>query len=161
MLKNCFIFLFLSLPISALSQECAEVPVQLIINSGAWAEEINWSIIDATGALIDSSNTLYQNNIEYSHNLCLNANTCYQFVLHDSYGDGWNGATYALQYADSVSIASGSLAPSLFNAFDDFCLNNGNLCTTNILSLQIETNIWAEEISWAISDTTGDRKSVV
>ncbi len=155
MLKNCFVFLFLSLPISALSQECAEVPVQLIINSGAWAEEINWSIIDATGALIDSSNTLYQNNIEYSHNLCLNANTCYQFVLHDSYVDGWNGATYTLQYADSVSIASGSLAPSLFNAFDDFCLNNGNLCTTNILSLQIETNIWAEEISWAISDTTG------
>ena len=139
----------------AISQECTDVPIQLQLNSGDWAEEITWSITDASGLLVDSSDTDYQNNLEYFYDLCLQANTCFQFNLYDSYGDGWNGASYSLQYADSVSLVSGTLAPSLYNDSAIFCVNDGSLCEGNVLSLTIETGIWAEEISWSITDTLG------
>ena len=150
-----FTFITLSFHCVAISQECTDVPIQLQLNSGDWAEEITWSITDASGLLVDSSDTDYQNNLEYFYDLCLQANTCFQFNLYDSYGDGWNGASYDLQYADSVSLVSGTLAPSLYNDSDIFCVNDGSLCEGNVLSLTIETGIWAEEISWSITDTLG------
>ena len=34
---------------------------------------------------------------------------CYVFNMTDSYGDGWNGATYTLTDADGMLVASGDL----------------------------------------------------
>ena len=159
-----FTFITLSFHFVAISQECTDVPIQLTLNSGDWAEEITWSITDSYGMLIDTSETDYQNNLEYQDDLCLEANTCFQFNLYDSYGDGWNGASYNLQYVGSVSILSGTLEPSLYTDSDIFCVNDGSLCEENVISLSIETGIWAEEITWSITDTLGnfvDTSSVV
>ena len=149
-------FFALSFHFVAISQECTDVPIQLTLNSGDWAEEITWSVTDSYGVLMDSSDIGYLNNMEYLDDLCLEANTCFQFNLYDSYGDGWNGASYALHYMDSVSILSGTLPPSLYTQTDIFCLNDSSLCEGNVVSLNLETGMWAEEISWSIEDTTGN-----
>ena len=121
---NCFFTVILLLLVQILAaQECDQTSVQLILNSGDWAEEISWSITDSNGVLVDTSAINYQNNIEYLDSFCLLSNTCYQYNLYDSYGDGWNNGSYVLQYEDSLTIASGGLLAGLSFGSAQFCIN--------------------------------------
>lgn len=154
---NCFFTVILLLLVQILAaQECDQTSVQLILNSGDWAEEISWSITDSNGVLVDTLAINYQNNIEYLDSFCLLSNTCYQYNLYDSYGDGWNNGSYVLQYEDSLTIASGGLLAGLSFGSAQFCINEAGLCASNLMSINIQTEIWAEEISWSITDTLGN-----
>ena len=154
---NCFFTVILLLLVQILAaQECDQTSVQLILNSGDWAEEISWSITDSNGVLVDTSAINYQNNIEYLDSFCLLSNTCYQYNLYDSYGDGWNNGSYVLQYEDSLTIASGGLLAGLSFGSAQFCINEAGLCASNLVPINIQTEIWAEEISWSITDTLGN-----
>lgn len=130
--------------------------VELIINSGEWASEISWSITDESGLLIDSLYTVYENNTEYVHTLCLVEGLCYQLNLYDSYGDGWNGGSYTLLYEGGGYIDSGTLATSSSYGLSMFCVEDASSCEGNLLEFQLETGVWAEEISWSLSDTLGE-----
>jgi len=152
-----FIFiLMLAQNLFVLAQGCSDTAIQLIINSGDWAEEISWSITDSNGQMVDTSTVDYQNNTEYTHNLCLESSSCYQLNLYDSYGDGWNGGNYQLQYLNSGFIAAGNLEGTYSYGSQSFCVNDNSLCETNLIDIQLETGIWAEEISWSIADTLGN-----
>jgi choice-of-anchor B domain-containing protein len=147
-----FVFMFGQNAI-AQTEECDQTSIQLVINSGDWAEEITWSVYTSNGLFVDSLSTNYQNNTEYVHSLCLYNNTCYLFNLYDSYGDGWNGGTYLLQYEDSITISSGTLVGATVFGSNQFCINETSLCTSNYISLNFTTGTWAEEVSWSITDT--------
>ena len=68
---------------------------------GSWGSETSLSIIDVNGqelAFIAGGS-----EVAYTNDLCLSAANSYTAILMDSYGDGWNGATF------SVSTCEGSL----------------------------------------------------
>jgi len=144
----------LSQNIYSQTQECDQTPVQLILNSGDWAEEISWSVYTSNGVFVDSSSVNYLNNIEYIEGLCLDASLCYQLNLFDSYGDGWNGAHYILQYQSTSIIANGTLAPSTSYDSTIFCVSDVVNCEANLIQVDFETGDWSEEVSWSITNTT-------
>jgi choice-of-anchor B domain-containing protein len=146
-------FMFLQ-NIYAQTPECTQTPVQLVINSGDWAEEISWSVYTSNGVFVDSSSINYQNNIEYIEDLCLDASLCYQLNLFDSYGDGWNGADYILQYPNTSIISNGALAPSTSYDSTVFFVSDIVNCETNLIQIDFGTGDWSEEISWSITNTT-------
>ena len=144
----------LSQNINAQTPECTQTPLQLVINSGDWAEEISWSVYTSNGVFVDSSSINYQNNIEYVEDLCFDATLCYQLNLFDSYGDGWNSGAYTLQYPYSSIIANGTLVPSTSYDSTNFCISDILNCETNLIQIDFETGDWSEEISWSITNTT-------
>ena len=70
------------------------------VGGGTWDGEIGW-------ALESSEGILFQGNAGSSSE-CV-APGCYTFSMTDSYGDGWNGATYTLTDADGNVVAAGDL----------------------------------------------------
>lgn len=149
-----FVVLFLvTVPLKA--QDCNAIVVEVSLYSGDWAEEISWAVTDELGLLIDSSSQVYANNTNYVEQLCLEENSCYQFHLYDSYGDGWNGGNYSIAYEDGVLLSSGTLAASTSYGMSLFCVDDIANCASNLLEFQLETGIWAEEVSWSITDTLG------
>ena len=78
--------------------EVAELPegvypdanVTVTVNTGAWANEIQWSI-ETPGGEVVMSGSGYSNYTEYvtSSTSCL-TDGCYKFIAIDTYGDGWN-----------------------------------------------------------------------
>ena len=70
------------------------------------------------------------------------------FNMYDSYGDGWNGATYTITNSAGVLSAQGGLA-SGSEASDDICLDD------DTYSLVVGGGSWDGEISWSIETATG------
>lgn len=157
MFRFSILFLsLLSIHFGSSAQSCEFTSVQLTIDSGDWASEISWSVTDEEGLLVDTMSSVYENNTEYVQMLCLSEGTCYQFHLYDTYGDGWNGGSYTLSYEGGGYIDSGTLATSTSYSLSMFCVEDASSCEGNLLEFQLETGIWAEEISWSLSDTLGE-----
>jgi hypothetical protein len=92
--------------------------VSVQVTPGSFASEISWSLNDATtGTTLASTNQGYYSitgiPIDYWVNV---ADGCYIMELYDSWGDGWNGATY--QIVDSLGniYGSGGLISGSFGA---------------------------------------------
>lgn len=73
---------------------------------------------------------------------------CVEMQLIDSFGDGWNGATYNIVDANGVQIATGTLAGG-FGQIDQLCLSDGCYVVT------AGGGGWDNEISWVMSDANG------
>jgi choice-of-anchor B domain-containing protein len=156
----------------ALTQDCDTLHIQL--NTGIWAEEVSWSITDLGGNLVYTE-TGFEDSSEYFTSLCIEPG-CYNFNMYDTFGDGWQGAMYQLFDSNNQLIQVDELVngyqgsnPFSFNivcgctdnlasnydplagANDGSCL----FCDENSLSFQLSTGIWAEEISWNLTDSTG------
>ena len=82
-------FLFILAPFIIKSQ-CSEDQYEFILqtNTGEWAEEMSWQLIDNEGNELLSFQGA-ENYQEYSSTVCLNSG-CYAINAIDSYGDGWN-----------------------------------------------------------------------
>ena len=62
--------------------------------------------------------------------------------MYDSFGDGWNGATYLIAEAlTSTTVASGTLDTGS-EASDEMCLNTG------CYIISVTAGSWSNEISW-------------
>ena len=70
------------------------------VGGGTWDGEIGWTL--------EADSVVYASGGAGEFSLCIEAG-CYVFNMTDSYGDGWNGATYTLTDADGVLVASGDL----------------------------------------------------
>tara|TARA_B100000315_G_scaffold260807_1_gene325614 strand:+ start:195 stop:2042 length:1848 start_codon:yes stop_codon:yes gene_type:complete len=73
----------------------------------------------------------------------------YYFNMYDSYGDGWNGATYTITDENGNTVASGGLAEG-FYGYDTIYLENGTY------ELAVGGGWWDYEISWDIEDMDGN-----
>jgi len=96
----------------------------LTVGGGSWDSEIGWTL--SLGGVEIASGGAGQVN------LCLDAG-CYILDMTDSYGDGWNGATYSFDGYDGINVASGDIntaaagdGESVGTDFLDF---NGGTCT--------------------------------
>jgi hypothetical protein len=74
----------------------------ITITAGAWPTEVSWQVIGPGGVVASGGAPATQN-------VCL-ASGCYTMHMYDSFGDGWNGATFTIrvQPANTV-VASGTL----------------------------------------------------
>lgn len=70
------------------------------VGGGSWDSEIGWALESSDGIVVQGN--------AGSSTVCV-APDCYTFSMTDSYGDGWNGATYTLTDADGNVLASGDL----------------------------------------------------
>ena len=74
--------------------------VTIAVGGGSWDGEIGWSL--------DLNGQNYASGVAGSATECI-PNGCYSFNMTDSYGDGWNGATYTFTDGDGTVLASGDL----------------------------------------------------
>jgi hypothetical protein len=86
--------------------ECDANTLELQISTLIWGNEISWNIVDESGAEIAGGGN-YPNNATIWESICLE-DGCYVFEMFDSFGDGWNGATFEL-ILDSIPVISGTL----------------------------------------------------
>lgn len=89
--------------------------VVLTISNSPYPAEIGYQLIDDQGTVFIS---IASNGANQSHNLVLQ-DGCYNLIQTDTYGDGWNGATFTLAFTSGGTIISGGFANEpAFNAFE-------------------------------------------
>lgn len=136
------------------------------VTGGTFPTEIGWSISGANsavsggapasvnftiGTLIDGcTNPLacnYNPLANCSDASCVTCpDLCMSITMTDSFGDGWNGATYTVTNAFGVNVATGTLS-SFYDDIqvDALCLNAG--CYT----LTITGGTFPAEIGWTLN----------
>ncbi|MFT5183030.1 MAG: hypothetical protein ACI84C_000152 [Flavobacteriales bacterium] len=95
---------FVSTDVDALDC-CFDNCVQIELTSGTFDSEISWNLNDGAGNPVATGAGGAQ-----VLDLCL-LDDCYTFEGFDSFGDGWNGATYIISNGGLV-ISSGTIAGS-------------------------------------------------
>jgi hypothetical protein len=86
-------------------EDCDANLVAITINTQSWGSEVSWNLISNEGVLVASGGG-YESWGSYSEYFCLETG-CYQMVMEDSWGDGWNGAYYTV--AGNGTYSEGSL----------------------------------------------------
>ena len=76
---------------------CANNDVTITVGGGTWDSEIGWSLVDGSGTVVASGGA------PFTGTACL-ADDCYTMNMTDSYGDGWNGATYSITDNNSGTV---------------------------------------------------------
>jgi len=84
---------------------CTNNLVTIQISTSNWGSEISWSLVDVAGVVV-AEGSGYSSWNWYTEYACV-ADGCYQLILNDSWGDGWNGAYYML--STNTSYYEGSL----------------------------------------------------
>jgi hypothetical protein len=85
-------------------QSCDGTLINIYIETQTWGSEVNWSLVSEDGAIV-ASGSGYSSWGSYNSSVCL-PNGCYQFVMNDTWGDGWNGAYYILYGENTYSEGS-------------------------------------------------------
>jgi len=81
--------------------EYCEFSGTLTVGGGSWDSEIGWSLsLNGDEVAVGGAPVITE--------LCLVAG-CYIFNMTDSYGDGWNSATYSIDGYDGVNVFTGSM----------------------------------------------------
>ena len=117
---------------------CNEANYIVVLNTGAWANELQWYIETIEGELIVQSNGGYVNYEQYEQFICLQ-DTCYSFWMVDTYGDGWNGASFELQDLEGNTVLSGELMNGNAEQLD---FHLGGMCGFEGCTDPLALNYW-------------------
>ena len=101
--------------------ECNEEEITIQINTGNYANEISWLIVDSDDESIAGGGGTYSNYSTYYSNVCLPSGN-YTFQTIDSYGDGWNGGSYSVRDCDNSILVNNS-NPQGFGENDNFVVS--------------------------------------
>jgi hypothetical protein len=83
----------------------------------------------------------------------------FQFIMNDSWGDGWNGNTYSILDSSGEVVANGDIETAQYitspglSGYDFICLEPG------CYNVTVDGGLWQTEISWSIVDQDGDELS--
>ncbi len=80
---------------------CASNSVSFSVTAGSWPTEVSWTLVNSGGTTVASGGA------PANQSLCLPTG-CYTLNMFDSYGDGWNGATFSAVLG-GTTIATGTL----------------------------------------------------
>lgn len=116
-------------------QECSSEEIIVQINSGSYANEISWVILDVNNEAVAGGGGVYQNNSTYYSTVCLESGS-YTFQSIDSYGDGWNGGSYY------VYDCNNSLLVSHYNPSGDGMMEGFELGICNIVLGCTDYSAW-------------------
>lgn len=106
-------------------QECTSEEIIVQINTGSYANEISWVILDEFDEAVAGGGGVYSNTSTYYSAVCLEVGA-YTFQAIDSYGDGWNGGSYAVYDCNNTVIVNQS-NPSGSGTLQDFDLDFCNI----------------------------------
>ncbi len=157
-------------------EDCDATTVLLNYVPGSWPEEVSWTINDDQGNIVAVSSDILGGVIPNSI-LCL-ADGCYTVNMHDSFGDGWNGAIltligsnnqiiaeFTLQYGSdgvgSFGINTDGCEPVIEGCMDPAALNYNPLATVDNDSCQYQTPVPgctdpnAQNFNWAATEDDG------
>lgn len=170
--KTLFSLICLFLSQILVAQSCDSLYVNF--TTGTWAVEVSWAIEDVNGTVLYTE-TGFEDGTSYVTGLCLEAG-CYQFIMYDTYGDGWQGGAAELTDINDNLLLAASL-PTGFEDSSPFSLgticgctdtlavnynsqalsDNGSCvyCNENSVIIKLTTEIWASEISWDVVDADG------
>lgn len=81
---------------------CASNLVSFSVTAGSWPTEVSWNLVNSSGT------TVATGGAPANQSLCLPTG-CYTLNMIDSYGDGWNGATFSAVLG-GTTIATGTLS---------------------------------------------------
>jgi hypothetical protein len=84
----------------------------IYITGGLWPTEVGWTVTGAESGVIAAASAPF--GAPYAANICVSNPSCdYTIVMTDSYGDGWNNATYTIATEDGTVQSTGTLASGL------------------------------------------------
>ncbi len=82
-----------------------ESSVTFELQTDFYGYETSWALITSQGdSLFSSAGIVYENETLYTETFCVPSNVCVQFVIADSYGDGFTGPGYANLTVDGEEI---------------------------------------------------------
>ncbi|MFN5619882.1 MAG: T9SS type A sorting domain-containing protein [Flavobacteriales bacterium] len=102
----------------------------IYVTGGSWPNEVGWIITGAESGVIASA--FAPSAAPYAGNICVSNPACdYTVTMLDTYGDGWNNATYTIATEDGTVESTGTLSAGssgsspVFNMGDpDYGCNN-------------------------------------
>ncbi len=100
------------------AQNCDETVVLINLETAMFGDEIDFEIVSENEGTVfmlsDAIDGWVESYAYYSFELCLPAG-CYDVLMYDSFGDGWNGAQLTVSY-DLEMIPLGTLEQGSFGA---------------------------------------------
>ena len=86
------------------ASDCDQEWLVMTVVTQMWGSEISWDLINSSGEVVWSGDnyTSWSSETVYG---CLPSD-CYELVLNDSWGDGWNGAYYEIYGANTYSFGT-------------------------------------------------------
>ena len=115
-------------------------------------EDLGWGVNYEYGCIEDACTDPFACN--YHPDACTAgsciycAETCVSLTLFDSWGDGWNGASWEFLDEMGVSWANGTL-PSGSEFTETFCLNSG------CYNFSVTSGSYPSEVSWELVGANG------
>ncbi|KAJ8598599.1 hypothetical protein CTAYLR_001697 [Chrysophaeum taylorii] len=80
----------------------------------------------------------------------LDASVCFDLVLGDTYGDGWDGAVYEIANFEGTVVATGTMAATgLYSVTESICV--AEAC----YSITVSSGSYPSEIWWSMSGLSG------
>ncbi|MFN5831664.1 MAG: lysyl oxidase family protein [Bacteroidota bacterium] len=125
---------------------CGSGQSEIIVNivPDNWPGEISWDIKTGAGVLIASGNYI-------GDTVCVPANSCVIFSIHDSYGDGIFAPGGFWLYLDGVQVATGNTYG--FGTSHAMACPPGTYCTSS-LPINTGTHTASFEDSWYVFNCT-------
>jgi hypothetical protein len=114
----------------------------ITVTAGTFPIEIDWELVDAGGNVVASGLA------PAFQTVCL-PDGCYTMYMYDTFGDGWNGATFTIRVQPANTIvASGTLASGFFGSQQ---VSLGNGCgggPCDWYTLTVTAGSFPTEINW-------------
>ncbi|OQX97774.1 MAG: hypothetical protein B6I24_07605 [Bacteroidetes bacterium 4572_128] len=89
--------------------ETADATALLQVYYQSYATECSWEILNLSGDTLISGLSGTNNSFSYNDEIEIPSGN-YNFVMHDTYGDGWNGGYFDI-LIDNESIFGGAISP--------------------------------------------------
>lgn len=110
--------------------------ITITVDGGSWQNEVSWEIYDPSGN--GAGTILASGGAPFSGTICIPSINLgdLEFIMYDSWGDGWNGNTYSLTGNNTLSgtttgtLNSGSIGVNTFNVTGGSSCTNGGALTT-------------------------------
>ncbi|HNP49115.1 MAG TPA: T9SS type A sorting domain-containing protein [Bacteroidia bacterium] len=99
------------------------ITVTLELKTDDYPEETSWDLMDASGTVIQSGGNFTNAQSIYTQDFCME-DTCYTFVIYDTYGDGFNFGTpgyFKLIRSDGVILSTNTLTDFGYSESHLFC----------------------------------------
>lgn len=114
----------------------------ITVGGGTYDYEIDWELVNDMGVIVASG--LAPANV-----ITCQPDGCYTLYMYDSFGDGWNGATYTIQATlTGVVVANGTLANGGFGTAQ---VSLGGGCTSGNCAdhtLVVTAGAYPFEVGW-------------
>ena len=113
--------------------------------SGSWDSEISWQLLDGAGTELTSG---VFGDLGAGVGYCPPPPTCdHTFIMNDSFGDGWNGASVDILVDGVLTVEAAANAASANEELSFSAAEGSEITLANWVS-----GSWNSEISWSIVD---------